>query len=147
MLSDLLAGEKMEKCDGCDYIKRIVHLEERVAEQNKRLSVLESFVEWAEPVIRKIEDMQKNIAEVSTSQRWMSVIFAGFVTIVAFVYVSQVVPSMEKQVDGDVEIIREIHMGQLDTQKRIDELKLQIITSSKINNNNATVKKVGETVK
>lgn len=146
MLGDLLAGEKMEKCDGCDYIKRIVHLEERVAEQNKRLSVLESFVEWAEPVIRKIENMQKNIAEVSTSQRWMSVIFAGFVTIVAFVYVSQVVPSMEKQADGDVEIIREIHRGQLDTQKRIDELKLQIITSSKINHN-ATVKKVGETVK
>jgi uncharacterized coiled-coil protein SlyX len=146
MLGDLLVGEKMEKCDGCDYIKRIVHLEERVAEQNKRLSVLESFVEWAEPVIRKIEDMQKNIAEVSTSQRWMSVIFAGFVTIVAFVYASQVVPSMEKQADGDVEIIREIHKGQLDTQKRIDELKLQIITSSKINHT-ATVKKVEEMVK
>ena len=146
MLGDLLIGEKMEKCDGCDYIKRIVHLEEREAEQNKRLSVLESFVEWAEPVIRKIEDMQKNIAEVSTSQRWMSVIFAGFVTIVAFVYVSQVVPSMEKQVDGDVEIIREKHRGQLDTQKRIDELRLQIITSSKINHT-ATVKNVEEMVK
>jgi uncharacterized coiled-coil protein SlyX len=142
MLGDLLAGEKMEKCDGCDYIKRIVHLEERVAEQNKRLSVLESFVEWAEPVIRKIEDMQKNIAEVSTSQRWMSVIFAGFVTIVAFVYASQVVPSMEKQADGDVEIIREIHKG----QKIIDELRLQIITSSKTNHT-ATVKKVEEMVK
>lgn len=136
----------MEKCDGCDYIKRIVHLEERVAEQNKRLSVLESFVEWAEPVIRKIEDMQKNIAEVSTSQRWMSVIFAGFVTIVAFVYVSQVVPSMEKQADGYVEIIREIHSGQLDTQKRIDELRLQVITSSKINHT-ATVRKVEDMVK
>lgn len=136
----------MEKCDGCDYIKRIVHLEERVAEQNKSLSVLESFVEWAEPVIRKIEDMQKNIAEVSTSQRWMSVIFAGFVTIVAFVYVSQVVPSMEKQADGYVEIIREIHSGQLDTQKRIDELRLQVITSSKINHT-ATVRKVEDMVK
>ena len=145
MLGDLLIGEKMEKCDVCDYIKRIVHLEERVAEQNKRLSVLESFVEWAEPVIRKIEDMQKNIAEVSTSQRWMSVIFAAFVTIVAFVYVSQVVPSMEKQAEGDVEIIREIHRGQLDTQKRIDELKLQVITSSKINHT-STVRKVEDTV-
>ena len=123
----------MEKCDGCEYIKRIINLEGKVEEQNKRLSVLESFVEWAEPIIRKIEDMQKNIAEVSTSQRWMSVIFAGFVTIVAFVYVSQVMPSMEKQADGDVEIIREIHRGQLDTQKRIDELRLQIITTSKNN--------------
>ena len=126
-------GDKMEKCDGCEYIKRIINLEGKVEEQNKRLSVLESFVEWAEPVIRKIEDMQKNIAEVSTSQRWMSVIFAGFVTIVAFVYVSQVMPSMEKQADGDVEIIKEIHRGQLDTQKRIDELRLQIITTSKNN--------------
>ena len=124
-------GDKMEKCDGCEYIKRLVNLEGKVEEQNKRLSVLESFVEWAEPIIRKIEDMQKNLAEVSTSQRWMSVIFAGFVTIVAFVYVSQVLPSMEKQADGDVEIIREIHRGQLDTQKRIDDLRLQIITSSK----------------
>ena len=146
MLGDLLIGEKMEKCDVCDYINRIVHLEERVAEQNKRLSVLESFVEWAEPVIRKIEDMQKDIAEVSTSQRWMGVIFAGFVTAVAFVYASQIVPSMEKQIDGDVEIIREINRGQLDTQKRIDELRLQIITSSNINHN-ATVKKVEEMVK
>lgn len=136
----------MEKCDGCDYIKRIVHLEERVAEQSKRLSVLESFVEWAEPVIRKIEDMQKNIAEVSTSQRWMSVIFAAFVTIVAFVYASQVIPSMEKQAAGDVEIIREIHRGQLDTQKRMDELRLQIITSSKTNHT-ATVRKVEDMVK
>ena len=136
----------MEKCDGCDYIKRIVHLEERVAEQSKRLSVLESFVEWAEPVIRKIEDMQKNIAEVSTSQRWMSVIFTAFVTIVAFVYVSQVVPSMEKRAEDDVEIIREIHRGQLDTQKRIDELRLQIITSSKINHT-STVRKVEDVVK
>ena len=121
----------MEKCDGCEYIKRLVNLEGKVEEQNKRLSVLETFVEWAEPIIRKIEDMQKNIAEVSTSQRWMSVIFAGFVTIVEFVYVSQVLPSMEKQADGNVEIIKEIHRGQLDTQKRIDELRLQIITSSK----------------
>lgn len=136
----------MEKCDGCDCIKRIVNIEERVAEQSKRLSVLESFVEWAEPIIRKIEDMQKNIAEVSTSQRWMSVIFAGFVTIVAFVYVSQVLPSMEKQADGDIEIIREIHRGQLDTQKRIDELRLQIITSPKINHT-ATVKKVEDMAK
>lgn len=123
----------MVKCDGCEYIKRIVNLEDKIAEQNKRLSVLESFVEWAEPIIKKIEDMQKNIAEVSTSQKWMGVIFAGFVTIVAFVYVSQVIPSMEKQANGNVEIIREIHRGQLDTQKRIDELKLQVITSSKIN--------------
>ena len=123
----------MEKCDGCEYIKRIVNLEGKVEEQNKRLSVLESFVEWAEPIIRKIEDMQKNIAEVSTSQRWMSVIFAGFVAIVSFVYVSQVMPSMEKQADGDVEIIKEIHRGQLDTQKRIDELRIQMITSTKIN--------------
>lgn len=131
----------MERCDGCEYIKRIVNLESKVAEQNKRLSVLESFVEWAEPIIRKIEDMQKNIAEVSTSQKWMSVIFAGFVTIVAFVYVSQVVPSMEKQANGDVEIIKEIHRGQLDTQKRIEELRLQVITSSKINYS-ATVKEL-----
>ena len=123
----------MEKCDGCEYIKRIGNLEGRLDEQNKRLIVLESFVEWAEPVIRKIEDMQKNIAEVSTSQRWMSVIFAGFVAIVSFVYVSQVMPSMEKQADGDVEIIKEIHRGQLDTQKRIDELRIQMITSTKIN--------------
>ena len=123
----------MEKCDGCDYLKRIVNLEDKLNAQNKRLSVLESFVEWAEPIIRKIEDMQENITEVTTSQRWMSVIFAGFVTIVAFVYVSQVLPSMEKQADGDVEIIKEIHRGQLDTQKRIDELRIQMITSTKIN--------------
>lgn len=136
----------MEKCNGCDYIKRIVHLEERVAEQSKRLSILESFVEWAEPVIRKIEDMQKSIAEASTSQRWMSVIFAAFVTIVAFVYVAQIQPSLEKQAEGDVEIIKEIHRGQLDTQKRIDELKLQVITSSKINHT-STVRKVEDVVK
>lgn len=123
-------GDKMEKCDGCEYIKRLVNLEDKVDKYNKRLSVLESFVEWAEPVMRKIEDMQENITEVTTSQRWMSVIFAGFVTIVGFVYVSQVIPSMEKQADGDVEIIKEIHRGQLDTQKRIDELRLQIITST-----------------
>ena len=136
----------MSNCNECECCRKIQRLEGEVQEHKRRIGILESFVEWAEPVIRKIEDMQKNIAEVSTSQRWMSVIFAAFVTIVAFVYVSQVVPSMEKQADGDVEIIREIHRGQLDTQKRIDELRLQVITSSKINNT-ATVRKVEDMVK
>ena len=136
----------MLNCKECECNIKLQRLEGEVQEHKRRIGILESFAEWAEPVIRKIENMQKDLAEASTSQRWMSVIFGGFVTIVAFVYVAQIQPSLDKQAEGDVEIIREIHRGQLDTQKRIDELRLQIITSSKINHT-ATVKKVEDMVK
>lgn len=131
----------MSNCNECECGRMIQRLEGEVQEHKRRIGILESFVEWAEPVIRKIENMQKDLAEVSTSQRWMSVIFGGFVTIVAFVYVAQIQPSLEKQAEGDVEIIKEIHKGQLEVQKQLEAINIQIVTSSKINHS-ATVRKV-----
>ena len=136
----------MLNCNECECDIKLQRLEVEIQEHKRRIGILESFVEWAEPVIRKIENMQKDIAEVSTSQRWMSVIFGGFVTIVAFVYVAQIQPSLDKQAEGDVAIIKEIHKVQLEVQKQLDAITLQVVTSSKINHN-ATVKNVGEMVK
>lgn len=150
MLGDLLVGEKMEKCDGCDYIKRIVHIEERVAEQNKRLSVLESFVEWAEPIIRRIEDMQKDVTKLTTSQNYMSMIFGGFVVIVAYVYTVQITKFMEEQPKDKIEIIREIHKLESSFDEKLKEQSAyiddKIIMASKINHS-ATVRKVDNIVK
>ena len=136
----------MLNCNECECDIKLQRLEVEIQEHKRRIGILESFVEWAEPVIRKIENMQKDLAEVSTSQRWMSVIFGGFVTIVAFVYVAQIQPSLDKQAEGDVAIIKEIHKVQLEVQKQLDAITLQVVTSSKINHN-ATVKNVGEMVK
>ena len=140
----------MEKCDGCDYIKRIVHLEERVAEQNKRLSVLESFVEWAEPIIRRIEDMQKDVTKLTTSQNYMSMIFGGFVVIVAYVYTVQITKFMEEQPKDKIEIIREIHKLESSFDEKLKEqsadIDEKIIIASKINHS-ATVRKVEGVIK
>ena len=140
----------MEKCDGCDYIKRMVHIEERVAEQNKRLSVLESFVEWAEPIIRRIEDMQKDVTKLTTSQNYMSMIFGGFVVIVAYVYTVQITKFMEEQPKDKIEIIREIHKLESSFDEKLKEqsayIDEKIIVASKINHS-ATVRKVDNIVK
>lgn len=140
----------MEKCDGCDYIKRMVHIEERVAEQSKRLSVLESFVEWAEPIIRRIEDMQKDVTKLTTSQNYMSMIFGWFVVIVAYVYTVQINKFMEEQPKDKIEIIREIHKLESSFDEKLKEqsayIDEKIIGSSKINHS-ATVRKVDNTVK
>ena len=140
----------MEKCDGCDYIKRMVHIEERVAEQNKRLSVLESFVEWAEPIIRRIEDMQKDVTKLTTSQNYMSMIFGGFVVIVAYVYTVQITKFMEEQPKDKIEIIREIHNLESSFDEKLKEQSAyvdeKIIRASKINHS-ATVRKVDNIVK
>ena len=131
----------MPNCNECECNVKLQRLEGEIQEHKRRIGILESFVEWAEPVIRKIENMQKDLAEVSTSQRWMSVIFGAFVTIVAFVYVAQIQPSLEKQAEGDVEIIKEFHKGQLEVQKQLEAINIQIVTFSKINHS-ATVRKV-----
>lgn len=140
----------MEKCDGCDYIKRMVHIEERVAEQNKRLSVLESFVEWAEPIIRRIEDMQKDVTKLTTSQNYMSMIFGGFVVIVAYVYTVQITKFMEEQPKDKIEIIREIHKLESSFDEKLKEqsayIDEKIIIASKINHS-ATVRKVEGVIK
>lgn len=141
----------MEKCDGCDYIKRIVHIiEERVAEQNKRLSVLESFVEWAEPIIRRIEDMQKDVTKLTTSQNYMSMIFGGFVVIVAYVYTVQITKFMEEQPKDKIEIIREIHKLESSFDEKLKEqsadIDEKIIRASKINHS-ATVRNVESVIK
>ena len=140
----------MEKCDGCDYIKRIVHIEERVAEQNKRLSVLESFVEWAEPIIRRIEDMQKDVTKLTTSQNYMSMIFGGFVVIVAYVYTVQITKFMEEQPKDKIEIIREIHKLESSFDEKLKEqsayIDEKIIRASK-SNHSATIRKVDNIVK
>lgn len=140
----------MEKCDGCDYIKRMVHIEERVAEQSKRLSVLESFVEWAEPIIRRIEDMQKDVTKLTTSQNYMSMIFGWFVVIVAYVYTVQINKFMEEQPKDKIEIIREIHKLESSFDEKLKEqsayIDEKIIIASKINHS-ATIRKVDNTVK
>ena len=140
----------MEKCDGCDYIKRMVHIEGRVAEQNKRLSVLESFVEWAEPIIRRIEDMQKDVTKLTTSQNYMSMIFGGFVVIVAYVYTVQITKFMEEQPKDKIEIIREIHKLESSFDEKLKEqsayIDEKIIIASKINHS-ATVRKVEGVIK
>ena len=140
----------MEKCDGCDYIKRIVHIEERVSEQNKRLSELESFVEWAEPIIRRIEDMQKDVTKLTTSQNYMSMIFGGFVVIVAYVYTVQITKFMEEQPKDKIEIIREIHKLESSFDEKLKEqsayIDEKIIIASKINHS-ATVRKVEGAIK
>lgn len=140
----------MEKCDGCDHIKRIAHLEGKVEEQNKRLSVLESFVEWAEPIIRRIEDMQKDVTKLTTSQNYMSMIFGGFVVIVAYVYTVQITKFMEEQPKDKIEIIREIHKLESSFDEKLKEqsayIDEKIIIASKINHS-ATVRKVEGVIK
>lgn len=140
----------MEKCDGCDHIKRIAHLEGRVEEQNKRLSVLESFVEWAEPIIRRIEDMQKDVTKLTTSQNYMSMIFGGFVVIVAYVYTVQITKFMEEQPKDKIEIIREIHKLESSFDEKLKEqsadIDEKIIIASKINHS-ATARKVESVIK
>lgn len=140
----------MEKCDGCDHIKRIAYLEGRVEEQNKRLSVLESFVEWAEPIIRRIEDMQKDVTKLTTSQNYMSMIFGGFVVIVAYVYTVQITKFMEEQPKDKIEIIREIHKLESSFDEKLKEqsadIDEKIIRASKINHS-ATIRKVEGVIK
>lgn len=130
--------------------KKIAELERTVEKQDRRINLLEAFVEWAEPIIRRIEDMQKEVTKLTTSQNYMSMIFGGFVVIVAYVYTVQITKFMEEQPKDKIEIIREIHKLESSFDDKLKEqsayIDEKIIIASKINHS-ATVRKVDSIVK
>lgn len=130
--------------------KKIAELERAVEKQDRRINLLEAFVEWAEPIIRRIEDMQKDVTKLTTSQNYMSMIFGGFVVIVAYVYTVQITKFMEEQPKDKIEIIREIHKLESSFDEKLKEqsayIDEKIIRASKINHS-ATVRKVEGAIK
>lgn len=129
---------------------KIAELERAVEKQDRRINLLEAFVEWAEPIIRRIEDMQKDVTKLTTSQNYMSMIFGGFVVIVAYVYTVQITKFMEEQPKDKIEIIREIHKLESSFDEKLKEqsayIDEKIIIASKINHS-ATVRKVEGAIK
>ena len=130
--------------------KKIAELERAVEKQDRRINLLEAFVEWAEPIIRRIEDMQKDVTKLTTSQNYMSMIFGGFVVIVAYVYTVQITKFMEEQPKDKIEIIREVHKLESSFDEKLKEqsayIDEKIIIASKINHS-ATIRKVEGVVK
>ena len=133
----------MIDCTVCHKQQRIVELEQEIDNHHKRIDVLENFRDWATPIIKRIENMERDVTSIFVSQKYMSVIFGAFVMVVSYIYSVQIIGFMQEQPMNKVEIIREIHLLDKTLNARVDELKEQVITSSKMNYN-TTVKEISK---
>ena len=134
----------MIDCTVCHKQQRISGVRTRLPIsiiENRTLS--ENFREWASPIIKRIENMEIEVNFYSVSQKYMSIIFGAFVMVVSYIYSVQVIGFMQEQPMNKVEIIREIHLLDKTLNARVDELKEQVITSSKMNYN-TTVKEISK---
>ena len=133
----------MIDCTVCHKQQRITELEQALDNHHTRIGILENFREWASPIIKRIENMERELTSIAVSQKYMSIIFGAFVMVVSYIYSVQVIGFMQEQPMNKVEIIREIHLLDKTLNARVDELKEQVITSSKIKYN-TTVKEISK---
>lgn len=147
----------MNECTKCIKINKIEELEKEIENQrhtikqhSNRIVILETFRDWASPILKKIEKMEKEVTSVAVSQKFMSAIFGAFVLIVVYIYTVQIMDFMKEQPQTKIEIIREIHQLDKNLNTRVDDLRedltREVMKSSKINHN-ATVNKVKNAIK
>lgn len=99
-----------EKCDGC------VAAHQKIESQEIRITNLEKFRKWAEPILNDLKILRSDI-------RWMKYIASLFSIIVAWVYMSQVSPFFEKQSDDKIEIIKQQNKDKIEIIREINKIK------------------------
>jgi hypothetical protein len=103
-----------DDCKGC----KDAH--EKIEGLHGRVSTLETFKEWAEPILNDIKILRRDSS-------WMITIAGIFIAITSYVYVYQIYPSFAKQDKDKIEIIEKQNRDKTEIIKQQNKDKIEII--------------------
>ena len=109
-----------DNCEGC----KEAHSE--IDTLKSRVSVLESFKTWAEPIIKDIKALKLDLSTLKSDNKRMMLVGGLFVAVVAYVYVYQIYPSFGKQSDSILKILEKQNADKIEIIREINTFKLEV---------------------